>query len=354
MIPRILEQLDKGRQEFSWRELCYGLLPCATVMRWRARADAGEPLLEKPGPKKKEPLDLETVKNKIGELEHGRRRTAGTTALQAEWSDSISRRRFQELVAEERQNRIEDMKRIQWHVPGAAWSIDTTEYGPEKWKITLLRDLASKYQLPTPLVQPDELGVRIALYLDLMFKKEGAPMFLKRDLGSPLNCHAVDQVLERYCVLPLNSPPGYPRYNGSIERSMRDLQDALDRRRLSELQLPMSVQLELATHQLNHRRLRCLGHQTPCQVYHDPAQVNPTRQPRHEVCQRRLNAGTASRLRTLLMRRKARLPHTQHPNALPASWRCPGQPGAWFASVFHLSTPGSLSVMDATGPLCRF
>lgn len=271
MIPRILQQLDKARQEFSWRALCYGLLPCATVMRWRARAEAGEPLLEKPGPKKKEPLDLETVREKIGQLEHGRRRTAGTTALQAEWSDAISRRRFQELVAEERQNRIDDMKRIQWHVPGAAWSIDTTEYGPEKWKITPLRDLASRYQLPTPLVQPEELGVRIALYLDLMFKKEGAPMFLKRDLGSPLNCHAVDQVLERYCVLPLNSPPGYPRYNGSIERSMRDLQSALDRRRLAELQLPMSVQLELVTHQLNHRRLRSLGHQTPCQVYHDPA-----------------------------------------------------------------------------------
>ena len=33
----------------------------------------------------------------------------------------------------------------------------------------------------------------------------------------------------------------------------------------------MSVQLELATHQLNHRRLRSLNRQTPCQVYHDPA-----------------------------------------------------------------------------------
>src|SRR5262249_5555517 len=66
-------------------------------------------------------------------------------------------------------------------------------------------------------------------------------------------------------------PPVYPRYNGSIEHSMRDLQDALDRRRLSELQLPISVQLELATYQLNHWRLRCLGPQTPRQVYHDPA-----------------------------------------------------------------------------------
>src|SRR5258708_2889241 len=124
MIPRILEQLAKGRQEFSWKELCYELLPCATVMRWRARALAREPLLEKPGPKKQAPLNLELVKAKIAQLDHGRRRSAGTTALQAELSSVISRRRFLELVLEERQNRLDAMKRIQWLVPGVAWSID--------------------------------------------------------------------------------------------------------------------------------------------------------------------------------------------------------------------------------------
>jgi hypothetical protein len=271
MIPRILKQLDQGRREFSWRELCYGLLPCATVLRWRARTLAGVPLVEKAGPKKKEPIDLATVKEKIQRLEHGPRRTAGTTVLYAELSDCISRRRFQELVAEERQNRLESMKRIQWLLPGTAWSLDTTEYGLEKMKITPLRDLASKYQLPIPLVQPQEDGARIAVYLDLMFKKEGPPMFLKRDLGSPLNCQAVDEVLERHWVLPLNSPAHYPKYNGSIERNMRDLQEALDERRLKALQVPLSVEVELATHQLNHRRLRSLHNRTPCQVYHDPA-----------------------------------------------------------------------------------
>jgi hypothetical protein len=271
MIPRILEQLDLGRREFSWRELCYGLVPCATVLRWRTRALAGAAVVEKAGPKKKESIELARVKEKIQQLEHGPRRTAGTTALYAELSDSISRRRFQELVAEERQSRLESMKRIQWLLPGTAWSLDTTEYGLEKIKITPLRDLASKYQLPIPLVQPQEDGARIAVYLDLMFKKEGAPMFLKRDLGSPLNCQAVDEVLERHWVLPLNSPAHYPKYNGSIERNMRDLQEALDQRRLNALQVPMSVEVELATHQLNHRRLRSLHNRTPCQVYHDPA-----------------------------------------------------------------------------------
>jgi len=271
MIPRILEQLAKGRREFTWKELCYGILACATVMRWRARAQAGVPLLEKAGPKKRQPLELGTVQERIQRLAHGPRRTAGTTALYAELSGSISRRRFQELVAEERQNRLDSMKRIQWLVPGTAWSLDTTDYGPEKLKITPLRDLAAKYQLPTPLVEPREEGEKIAIYLDLMFKKEGAPMFLKMDLGSPLNCQAVNQVLERHWVLPLNSPARYPQYNGSIERNMRDFKTALDERRLQALQVPMSVEVELATHHLNHRRLRSLGGRTPCQVYHDPA-----------------------------------------------------------------------------------
>lgn len=270
MIPRVLEQLDKGRQEFTWRELCYGLLPCATVLRWRARAQAGAPLLEPTGPKKKQPLDVAAVKEQIQKLPHHRQRTSGTTALYQEWAQAISRRHFQELVAEERQHRNDDMKRISWLIPGTAWSVDTTEYGPQKTKITPLRDLASKYQVPTPLVQAQEDGARIALYLDLMFKRQGPPMFLKRDLGSPLNCQAVDEVLERHAVLPLNSPPGYPPYNGSIERSMRDLHDALDERCRSALQVPLSVEVELATHQLNHRRLRSLGGLTPCQVYHDP------------------------------------------------------------------------------------
>lgn len=270
MIPRLLKRLEEARAEFSWRELCQGLLPCATVLRWRARAEAGAPLVEQPGVKKKEPLDLETVRRRIAELRHGRRRTAGTTTLQEQLADVISRRRFQELVEQERRNLVDDMKRIQWLRPGTAWSIDTTQYGPEKLMITPLRDLASKYQLPTPLVEPREDGKKIALYLDLMFKREGAPMFLKRDWGSPLNCLEVDEVLHQHKVLPLNSPPGYPRYNGSIERGMRDLQEALDERLLKSLQVPLSVELELATHQLNHRVLRVLGQRTPCQVYHDP------------------------------------------------------------------------------------
>lgn len=271
MIPRLLERLDKAHQQFSWTELCHRLIPCATLLRWKARFKAGEVVVQKAGPKKLAPPNRKLLETQIQNLPHGRRRTAGTTVLYEQWSDWISRRDLQEQVAQERQNQIDDMKRVQWLKPGVAWSIDTTEYA--QMKITPLRDMSSKYQVPTPLVQPTEDGATIAQYLDLMFTQQGPPLFLKRDLGSPLNCGAVEEVLERHSVLPLNSPPGYPPYNGSIERGMRDLKAVLNQQRLDALRknTPMSIEVELATHKLNHRRLRSLGGLTPCQVYHDPS-----------------------------------------------------------------------------------
>src|SRR5262245_49340584 len=118
MIPRILERLQKAREEFTWAELCQRLIPCATVLRWKARATAGEVLVKKAGPKKTQPLCGELLQEQIRKLDHGPRRTAGAGTLYKRWSEVISRRDFQELVAGERQNRIDDMKRITWLKPG--------------------------------------------------------------------------------------------------------------------------------------------------------------------------------------------------------------------------------------------
>ena len=312
MIPRLLEQLEMGRQEFSWTQLCSGLLPFSTVQRWKARAKAGKVLVEKAGPKKKPLIDGTVLRRQIQRLPHGQRRTPGTEALFRQWSEFVSRRQFQDMVAQERQNKIDDMKRIIWHRPGVAWSLDTTQYA--SMKITPLRDLASKYQIPTPLVQSTEDGVQIAAYLERVFRKEGAPLFLKRDLGSPLNCLAVDDVLERHLVLPLNSPPGYPRYNGSAERAMQDLKKELDHQhqRVLMQNVPMALELELATHALNHKPRRVLGGLTPCQVHHDPHR----RLRLHGALRRRLFRGVLEQFWQIAQCMPERNPHT-----LNAAWR---------------------------------
>ena len=55
---------------------------------------------------------------------------------------------------------------------------------------------------------------------------------------------------------------------------MQDLKSVLDEQRLDGMvkEMPMALELELATHKLNHRRLRVLGGRTPCQCFHDPSQ----------------------------------------------------------------------------------
>jgi hypothetical protein len=37
--------------------------------------------------------------------------------------------------------------------------------------------------------------------------------------------------------------------------------------------IPFLLEVELATHQLNHRPLRSVGGLTPCQFYHDPRRL---------------------------------------------------------------------------------
>jgi len=134
-------------------------------------------------------------------------------------------------------------------------------------------DLASRYRF-RPLVSDRLDGRQIATHLESLFRQHGAPLFLKRDNGSPFNCHHVDEVMARFGVLPLNNPPYFPRYNGSEEKSIRDLKAALDRRLQSVGDVPkdFALAVEVIANELNHRPRRCLKGRTACVVFHDNAQ----------------------------------------------------------------------------------
>src|SRR5687767_13491000 len=217
MIPLFLHALAQAqsRTSFSRRALC-ARLPYSSVLRWSARLRRGEEPLQKPGPKKRAPLDWKTLLPDIQKLEHGRQRTQGTTALHREYHEQLSRRQFHILVKEERAQRLQAMPRILWHKPGLVWAIDATHY--QSHKIIPLHDVASRYRF-TPLVSSAEDGQQIAAFLDKSFREHGAPLFLKRDNGSPFNNQYVDAVLAQHVVLPLNSPPHCPQYNGAMEKS---------------------------------------------------------------------------------------------------------------------------------------
>jgi transposase InsO family protein len=241
-------------------------------MRWRKRQRGGLKLWQRPGPKKTAPLDWSEFYPLLRQLNHGPVRTKGTGELYQRFADALSRRGLRSLVQDYRRDQLNSMKHIQWLWSGLAWSCDATEYGPDGTLIIPVADLASRYRF-APLVCDRLDGRQIAAHLESLFKKHGAPLFLKRDNGSPFNHQQVDEVLARFGVLPLNNPPRFPRYNGGIEKSIRDFKAALDCRLQKEVQpSALALAAEVTAHELNHRPRRCLKGRTACAAFHDPAQ----------------------------------------------------------------------------------
>ena len=271
MIRLILSQLKEAKAAtgLAWKEICEPIA-YSTLMRWRNRQRHGVELIQAPGPKKLQPPNWEALYQELAQLPRGRSRTAGTTLFQQRQAQFVSRRTVQKLAAQIRQNELDHMKRIHWHCPGLAWAIDATDYGPGPWKITPMQDLCSRYRF-LPLITQGEDGRQIAAYLEAVFRTHGAPLFLKRDNGSPFNHHLVDKVLERYRVLPLNSPPYYPPYNGAMEKGIGDFKRSLEKRLRPQwpANLNLSAQVEAVIHDLNHRPKRSLGGRTPCDAFHD-------------------------------------------------------------------------------------
>lgn len=258
------------------------------LLRWRQRVQAGEPALARPGPKKTGPLPLAAVREEIARLRHGAKRSRGTLALQARYQPVISRRAFAGWVAQERtdqnRKRRQVCKRVTWKEPNVAWAIDATERGRDqrgrKLIVHAVQDLCTRYRFPA-LVATESKGPAVAAHLEKLFQQHGAPLFLKRDNGSPLNHADVDAVLAARGVIPLNSPAHYPRYNGAIEKGIREMKEALGEC------LPQAVAWRPAAiqpyilavqHALNCRPRRSLQGHTACETYHH--------QPRHRYNQR--------------------------------------------------------------------
>ena len=245
-------------------------------MRWNGGVARGERVWQRPGPKAVGVVDLAALQAELRGLEHGLHRSAGAPALYTEHRTQISRRGFQGLLEETRREvlreRHVDTRRIQWLIPGAVWSVDPTELVlvregvRQKRPLLPVLDLASRYKLP-PLIDVRLTGEIVAARLDELFHRYGAPLVLKRDNGSNLNCEAVNEVLSRWFVIPLNSPPYYPPYNGGIERAQRDLKSALRPSLLASATGDVRGLVAEHVHELNHRPRRCLRGHNACELF---------------------------------------------------------------------------------------
>jgi transposase InsO family protein len=312
----------QNRTHVSAREVSDAIgLGYRTLLRWRRRVSGGNPPLTPPGPKKTGPLPLDEVRREIEALRHGKKRSRGICALRVRYQSVLSRRSLSEMAAEERTRRAsarrQVCKHVTWKEPNLAWAIDGTERGQdeqgERLHVHAVQDLCTRYRF-APLVAIESKGEAIAVHLEKLFQKHGPPLFLKRDNGSALNHAAVDRVLADNGVIPLNSPTYYPKYNGAVEKGIREMKEALGE------SLPQAVRWQpeqirpyiLAVHHdLNCRRRRSLQGHTACEAYQH--------RPRHRF-NRRARLATFEWIRIRAKDRMGKLETIDH-RSLNAAWR---------------------------------
>lgn len=269
----IVEQV-KAETDAPYKTVCQALgVPRSSLMRWRNHQQAGEAVVERPGPAKVEPLDLAALHEDILVLACARHRTQGTGAVYERYRTKISRRDFYALVASVRREVLRQKesleRRIEWLVPGAVWSMDDTK---KHWlddrfgHMHLVMDLGSRFNLRALGAQVQAHGERVAENLLALFHQYGPPLFIKVDGGSNFRHHAVLNLLAEWGVIPLVSPPHYPPYNGSVEREHQELLRYLSLRIGDQTVSPRELRLEceVAGHEVNHKRRDCLGDRTAC------------------------------------------------------------------------------------------
>lgn len=206
-------------------------LNMASYMRWKRRLQRGGDPVRKPGVKKTQPIDLNELKQQIGSLSHGRKRSNGIGQLYRSYRHGISRREFNKLVREVRRDanreRSASLCQIIWRRPDLVWALDGLEYG--NCHIQNLQDLCSRYKFAPLTTAYYPCGEAIAGHLSRHFTRFGPPLFIKRDNGGNLNHTSVNDLLEEMSVIPLNSPVYTASYNGAIEHSQGELKTWLNR-----------------------------------------------------------------------------------------------------------------------------
>jgi len=218
----IIEEM-KGRTKMPYKMICEGLqLPVGSFNRWRYRIRENLILVKRPGPKKVEPFDGSVLDAEIQSLDHGRKRSAGTTELYRRHCFELSRRELGRMVEQVRQDLMADhrrhLRRIEWVTPGVVWAMDGTHYDMDltsKIYLCNLQDLGSRYKF-LPLAGGSPIGERMAEHLSENIDRYGAPLVLKRDNEGILNHDDVNEVLREFFILPLNSPSDYAPIMGRL------------------------------------------------------------------------------------------------------------------------------------------
>jgi transposase InsO family protein len=162
---------------------------------------------------------------------------------------------------------------LTWHVAGAVWAIDFLKppnpvdgVAPA---VLAVRDLASGYQLLWHPFENETAAVTCGALEDL-FGQWGPPLVLKADNGSAFIAEATAELLNRWQVTPLFSPPRNPQYNGGCERGNGTLRTFTDEAALMDdrpsVWISQDLQRAVDIHNELLRPKRLAG-ATPAQVW---------------------------------------------------------------------------------------
>lgn len=251
-------------------------LPLGSFNRWRERIRRDKILINPAGPKKVEPFDPSFLDTQVRLLDHGVKRSAGSTELYQRYRFCVSRRELATMVEqvrhEQEANRRRQLRQIEWLTAGVVWAMDHTKYdlgSGDNIYLHNMQDLGSRYKFE-PMAGGYPVGEEIAGYLSEKFDRYGAPLVLKRDNEGNLNHGVVNEVLSEFFVLPLNSPDYYAPYNGAIEESQKEVKRCLRDKLALDLPTPgdhISAYAEAAVNDLNHRHRPCLNGRTSCEAF---------------------------------------------------------------------------------------
>ena len=202
-------------------------------------------------------------------------------------------------------------RRYEITAPAVMWSEDGTgfrERGNKK-ELLVLQDECARFKTNWRLARGPAEASDVVAYLQEAFQRYGPPLVLKRDNGAVFHEHEVKDLLDRYDVVSLTSPPRYPPFNGKKERSMRNIKSYERAKRRYTRGTTLRERVAEAIQDLNEKRPRpVLGGRTAREVFEQPHTKLPDRSVfRKEVreAENELLARACSRRAQAAARRKA-------------------------------------------------
>ena len=277
--------IEEAKTTFSLPYACIANqvgLSYRTLIRWKQRIANGKDAVGKRGPKKVQPLNLAELKEKIRDLDHGRRRSHGTGRLHEAHTDSISRRELNELVRQVRSDAKADPCQVVWLKPDLTWAMDGAEY--RDCHVQNVQDLCSRYKFAPLTSDGQPCGEEVAGHLSRHLSRFGPPLFIKRDNAGNLNHAAVNDLLEEHIIIPINSPYYKPSYNGAIEHSQGELKAWLSKWKDAVCtKKELALQMDNAANALNHRTRRSLSGKNACGAYFLSSRLRYTKRQRKQT-----------------------------------------------------------------------